>query len=177
MKKNNYVFLTAILLVIFSVGCNNSSEKKSITAEDELIISKKNNDSIVIIKNKTEIYSTDKSKLSKLINLKKYQPISVKYKYIFYDNSKGRTPGPSDDFLEAELIFDDKMMEEIFSILRNTEIATINVSRSKFEFSWLDKETKKELAKQQEIGGESDFLFDSNGQIWILKNKILLIKN
>lgn len=175
MKKNNYVFLTAILLVIFSVGCNkNSSEKKGITENDELIISKKDNDSIVKKKNIIETYSTNIKQLSKLINLKKYRPISVKYHYTFIDNSRGRSPGPSDNFLEAELVFDDKTMEEIFFILKNTEIVTINISRKKFEFSWLDNETKKELAKQQEIGGESDFLFDSNSEIWILKNKILL---
>lgn len=122
--------------------------------------------------------STDKNKLKKLINLSDFNPQEVKFKYTFMDNSKGRIAGPSNSFLEAVLYFDDKTMEKIWKIDKNTDFPIPDYRKRDFKFDWLDKEIILELERSDSLKNpHPDFIFGTeNGKCWYLKNKILFIK-
>lgn len=125
----------------------------------------------------TEV-STDINSLQKLINLSKFRPEKVKFKYIFINNSEGRIPGPSDSFLEAVICFDEQTMKKIWDLDKNADFAHPDYQKQDFEFDWLDEKIINELKQSDSLkAAHPDFIFDTyNGKCWYLKNKILFIK-
>lgn len=81
----------------------------------------------------TEV-STDINSLQKLINLSKFRPEKVKFKYVFIDNSGERISGPSDSFLEAVIYFDEQTMKRIWDLDKNTDFVFPNYTKKDFEF-------------------------------------------
>lgn len=122
--------------------------------------------------------STDINSLQKLINLSKFRPEKVKFKYVFIDNSEGRIPGPSDSFLEAVICFDEQTMKKIWDLDKNTDFVFPNYTKKDFEFDWLNEDIIRELKKSDSLkAAHPDFIFNTqNGKCWYLKNKILFIK-
>jgi hypothetical protein len=124
--------------------------------------------------------SSDIKELGKLIDLKKFKPISVDYIYTLYDNSgtENRSiPGPSDHSLQALLVFNDSIFDHLL-LLRgvNPELQPLpDFKRSEFNFEFLDEETRVELmAADTSYHGDYDKFFGTNGHVWLLKNKVLL---
>ncbi|PTT70515.1 MULTISPECIES: hypothetical protein [unclassified Chryseobacterium] len=137
----------------------------------------KNMGTVVKSNTNTEV-STDINSLQKLINLSKFRPEKVKFKYIFIDNSEGRIPGPSDSFLEAVICFDEQTMKKIWDLDKNADFAHPDYQKQDFEFDWLDEKIINELKQSDGMkAAHPDFIFDTeNGKCWYLKNKILFIK-
>ena len=134
--------------------------------------------------NKTEIIFTDTAKLSKLINLTNFKPQKVKFKYTFYNNSgQGKrlsVPGPSDGFLEAVLYFDSATFNALRKSYYTIDYAAPSYDKEDFNFDWLEKEVKQELAASNtSYHGHPDYFFTPNhsGKLWLLRNKLLLTNN
>jgi hypothetical protein len=121
------------------------------------------------------------SELEKLIDLKKFRPEKVTFRYIFIDstgqNDPDYLPGlTKDNSLQAVLYFDsatfNKMMER--SVLM--DYALVSFSRQTFDFEFLDESVSKELRKSEEddYHGHPDLFFGSDkGKLWVLDKKIL----
>jgi hypothetical protein len=165
--NRNLIFLLTIL-ILFSCKENN---KNPVTKNESKTKTEKQDNITVEI-------STDINQLQNLIDLSKFKPEKVKFKYIFIDNSKGRVPGPSDSFLEAILYFDDKTMEKIWKIDQNADFPNPNYQKQNFKFDWLDQQILSELEKSDSLKNvHPDLIFGtSNGECWYLKNKILFKK-
>ncbi|MEC5395112.1 hypothetical protein [Bergeyella sp. RCAD1439] len=157
-----------LLLVLFLFSCGKGEKGNGVAP-------KKNNVEVVQKNgNLTAVISTDRNRLGKIIDLTKFPPSNVKYKYVFIDNSKGRIAGPSDVYLEAVFYFDNATMEKIRAIDLMDSFTEQNFEKKEFKFDWLDKLTLKELEHSGE-GAHPDFLFGTNnGKLWCLKDKVLL---
>lgn len=125
--------------------------------------------------------STDINKLGKLIDLNKYKPTLVKYKYVFIDNSgqdqRPSVPGPSDSHLEAVLYFDNETFCRL--IADNAKLSTISTGRKEaYQFDWLDYDVKTELSKMDSFSDFTPTFFNTVGHMhggcFMLNNKILL---
>ncbi|WP_162903387.1 hypothetical protein [Taibaiella koreensis] len=124
---------------------------------------------------KTEMVSTSTEELGKLIDLSRYRPQKVKFRYLFRNNAaQGRIdiPGPSDYFVEALLYFDTatfKRLSGLSHLLPDT-------NRVAFRFDWLDQEVSDELAHTTRgYRGNPDFFFKgAHGKAYYLDNKILI---
>jgi hypothetical protein len=133
--------------------------------------------------NKSTTISTDIVKLSGLIDIATYKPESVKFRYIFIDNSgkneRESVPGPSDSYLEAVLYFNNETFDQISKKYVNAAYPSLNFDRKDFNFEWLESTVKDELLKSDTLHhGHPDMLFKTggNGKLWFLNNKILLKK-
>lgn len=134
--------------------------------------------------------STDTTKLAKLVDLKLFRPISVKYKYTLVDNSgqneRLSVPGPSDSYLEAILFYDTTTFRRLIGGCNADYMKYIepnydspNLKKELFNFEWLDKNIKDELLKSDtSYQGDFDKYFGTapNGRLWLLNNKILIYK-
>lgn len=125
--------------------------------------------------------STDTSRLSKLIDITKYKPTKAKYKYVYTDNSgkdqRLSVPGPSDNYLEAILYFDNHTYSKL--IAENTKLSTISNGRKEsYQFEWLESNIKIELSKMNNFSDFPPTFFNKsslmNGGYFMLNNKILL---
>ena len=105
------------VLILFFCSCKKNNENINIKDNSNTKIEKKNN---ITTETSTEI-----NRLQKLLDFSKFKPKNVKFKYVFIDNSGGRLPAPSDSFLEAVLYFDEKTMEEIWKIDKDTDFFQI----------------------------------------------------
>lgn len=157
--KLKFIF---IVIVLFLFSCKKEN---------------KNMGTVVKSNTNTEV-STDINSLQKLINLSKFRPEKVKFKYVFIDNSGERISGPSDSFLEAVIYFDEQTMKKIWDLDKNADFAHPDYQKQDFEFDWLDEKIINELKQSDGMkAAHPDFIFDTeNGKCWYLKNKILFIK-
>ena len=128
--------------------------------------------------------SEDIFKLEKLINIKTYRPIQAKFQYTFIDNSgqdqRINVPGPSDSHLEALLYFDKSVFKELKEKYLAIKYTSPNWEKKGFNFEWLDKKIRNELLKSDtNYYGHPDYFFGlgSSGKLWLLDNKLLLIKS
>jgi hypothetical protein len=126
--------------------------------------------------------STDTSKLSNLIDIKIFKPTHVKFKYTFIDNSgqseRLTVPGPSDNYLQAILYFDTLTFKNIKAKYYNGDYASPNFDKQSFNFDWLDQDIKNELIKSDtSYYGHPDYFLDGTNKLWLLENKLLLIKS
>jgi len=128
--------------------------------------------------------SRDTTKLAKLINIKTFRPVQVKFQYSFIDNSgqdqRINVPGPSDSHLEALLFFDTATFKELKSKYLAINHSSPNWDKAGFNFGWLDKDIRNELLKSgTNYHGHSDYFFElgHSGKLWLLDNKLLLIKS
>lgn len=174
MKNLKYILKFLLTALIFS-ACNQSTDKKSENAAE--------NEESVKAKNLTETISTDINKLENLLDFSAYRPTSVKFKFIYFDNSgqneRISVPGPSDHTLEALLYFDTVTMEKFYEFDRNAEYDAPNFKKEQFNFDWLPNDIQEELLNSNpNYHGHPDFFFGTgnNGKSWYLENKILLIK-
>jgi hypothetical protein len=165
MKKAFSILITVIL---FSCG----------QQED------KNGSETIKIENMSTTISTDSSKLSKLIDISIYKPTSVKFKYIFIDNSgqneRLSVPGPSDNYLEGILYFDTTTFKNLRAKYFNVDDSSPNLDKTYFNFDWLDDDIKNELIKSDtNYHGHPDFFLGlgHSGKLWLLDNKLLLKKS
>ena len=134
--------------------------------------------------------STDTSKLGQLLDIKTYKPTSVKFKYVFTDNSgqneRLTVPRPSDSYLEAILLFDTLT----FKKLENAKAMNLpNFDKQDFNFDWLDKEVSNELLSYPDLNYHGHctcispncdvtlFNVGQRGGAWFLKNKVLIKKS
>jgi hypothetical protein len=128
--------------------------------------------------------STDTSKLAKLIDIHKYKPTQVKFKYTFIDNSGKNerlpVPGPSDSYLEAILYFDTATFKDLKTKYFNADHLSTSFDKENFNFEWLDNDIKTALLKSDtSYHGLPDYFFGSgpHGKLWLLDNKLLLTKS
>lgn len=126
--------------------------------------------------------STSVEKLGEIIDLSKYKPTKVKFKYVYCDNSgtENRSiPGPSDHYLNALMYFDEATFKNLQMFKQvDTHIWPIpDFKKEDFDFDWLDEEIKTELMKSDTAyHGDHDRYFNSNGKLWMMENKLLLLK-
>lgn len=126
--------------------------------------------------NKVEFISEDVSKLQNILDVSQFKPESVKFLYIYYDNSEGTISGPSDSFLEAELFYDKSKIDSLKNNTTNLKIdASTNIDS--FINQWFNSKTANEVGSTQEdLKIYEDFLYNTNGTILLLGNKILYKK-
>ncbi len=159
-----------LTLILFLYSCEQPSNK-----EDKDTITKKNISTTL---------STDTSILSKLIDITNHKPTKAKFKYVFIDNSgqddRITVPGPSDSRLEAILYLDSTTIEAI-RCKYNIASYTANYEKMRFNFEWLDKSIKDELSKNDTTYKhdlpDNFFGTGQSGRLWLLNNKVLLIKS
>ncbi|MFZ4931362.1 hypothetical protein [Chryseobacterium sp. Mn2064] len=158
-------------LIVALVSCKKNSENKTITENN-------GNTQTQIEGNITTQNSTDIHILGNIIDLSKFRPEKVQFQYRFIDNSGGRTPGPSDSYLEAVLYFDEKTMDKIWEIDQTIDFNRSDYSKEDFNFTWLKEPISSELKASDTLkSGHPDLVFGTaNGKCWYLKNKILFIK-
>ena len=144
----------------------------------------KNDTSTVTSGNSSTTISTDSAALSKIIDLTAFRPARIKFKYTFIDNSgQGQrlsVPGPSDSQLEALLVFDSASFEKLAQKYSGVDYAPPAFSKMNFNFDWLDAATRTELLQSDSnYHGHPDLVFTAGPQtrLWLLKNKVLLIKS
>jgi len=156
------VFIVTLLLF----SCKEDGEKKR---------------SQISSKDGTTIIHTDTASLSKFIDITTYKPTQVKFKLIFADTREKDDSSiahePSENSLQALLYFDsitfNKLRENYFYI----DYTSPNYTKSDFNFTWLEKDIREELLKSDtNYYGHPDFFLGKNGKLWLLHNKILLVK-
>jgi hypothetical protein len=136
----------------------------------------------ITVNNKSTTISTDTSELGKLINLKRFKPTHVKFKFVHYDNSAKNQrlsiSGPSDSYLEAVLYFDPITFHKIQQ--DNLLLSTVSSNRkTEYQFVWLDNDIKRELVKTDGLITDwpPHFFVASplnHGGFFTLHNKLLL---
>lgn len=158
-----------LIFSLFLFSCKKEEKNSNIPPK------KINTEEIQKNENITSVISTDLNKLGKIIDLTKFKPLNVKYKYVFIDNSNGRIAGPSDTDLEAVLYFDNKTMKKIKDIDLAADFPEQNFEKKEFKFDWLDEKIVTELENSEKKSAHLDFLFGTNnGKLWYLKDKILM---
>jgi hypothetical protein len=168
---------TGLVFLLALASCSQTNPKETPNA---VSVNQNVTDSIVKKGNITITYSTDIKKLGKLLDLKQYPPVKVKFKYTFIDNSgkskRISVPGPSDNYLEALMYFDSATFEKFIDFDRNADYPSPNYVLNDFKFEWLDFETEKELENSNKnYHGHPDFFFGTkNGKCWYLHNEILI---
>jgi NDP-sugar pyrophosphorylase family protein len=127
--------------------------------------------------NKTEITSENTAELQNVLDISKFKPQKVKFQYTSYDNSSGFIEGPSDYFLQAELFYDKNKIDSLKSSVDKIEADSQAISTYTFFNQWFDHKTAKDVENiQDELKIYEDFLYDTNGKIILLENKILYKK-
>jgi len=139
--------------------------------------------------NDTTTISTDTAILGQLLDLKLVKPTKVKFKYIFIDNSgqnqRVTVPGPSDSYLEAVIFYDAVTFRKLTETCNPDYMQYLepgydspNYNREQFNFDWLDKNVKDELLQSDtNYHGDFDKYYGSRGKLWLLDNKVLIIKS
>jgi hypothetical protein len=127
--------------------------------------------------------STDSAKLAKLIDLTRWRPTQVRFKYTLIDNSgkhdRMSIPGPSDSHLEAVLYFDSITFNKLRKMYFLVDYKDPDYDKQQFNFTWLDPAIKTELlAGDASYHGHPDVFFGlgPTGKIWFLTNKCLVVK-
>ena len=172
MKKLKYFprkNILNLLLIFLLFSCGQSELK---------------NNNNPINNNKSTPISCDKKKLGKLINLKKFDPIKVKFKHINLHNlakkSRFSVFIPSGSYLEAILYFDSETYNKLLnSALLISQISTNH--KSDYQFDWLDRKTKIEIEKIDSTQNDiPPYIFEKgvlrNGGYFNLPNNKLLLK-
>lgn len=100
--------------------------------------------------NKSTLISCDKKKLAELINLKVFNPIKVKFKYINLNNPAKKSRFsvfiPSGCYLETILYFDSETYNKLLN--KTSLISQISTNHKSFyQFNWLDRKTNSEMEK------------------------------
>lgn len=150
----NYLILSSLLLFFLSISCDSS--KKS---------------------NKTEIISEDVSDLQNILNISKFKPQKAKFQYTYYDNSTGLVAGPSDSFLQAEFFYDKNKIDSLKSKVDKPEADSQAININTFLHQWFDHKTVNNIKNiHEDLKIYDDFLYDTNGKIILLEDKILYIK-
>jgi hypothetical protein len=126
--------------------------------------------------------STDTAVLSKLINIQLLKPDSVRFKYIFFNNSgqdqRLSIPGPSDSYLQAILYFDAATFEKAKGKYTTAGYSQQQSIIQDFNFDWLENDVKEELLQSDSnYHGHPDWFFGGNNKIWLLHNKLLLSRS
>ena len=128
--------------------------------------------------NKSTTISTDTSQLSKIVNIQRFRPTGVKFKYVLIDNSgKGErvtVPGPSDSYLEAVLYFDSTTFNELRTSYFSVDYPSPGYRKEQFNFDWLDTALKNELMQSDTAYHGHPDIFIGKGKLWFLHNKVLL---
>jgi hypothetical protein len=93
--------------------------------------------------------STNIQELGKLIDIEKYKPIKIAFRYHVQgekNNDRVTVPGPTDYALEAVLYFDTATYHHL--IYDNMKVSTVNqdyFNKKDYEFGWLDKDIADEI--------------------------------
>jgi hypothetical protein len=139
--------------------------------------------------NKSTTISTNTAKLGKIIDLRKYKPAKVKFKYVFIDNSgeneRITVPGPSDGYLEAVLYFDKTTLIKLQADYALLSVNFIQAKKEKYNFNWLDQDIQKELQNAELELNNPDSLISEyhaelfhprglRGQFVMVNDKVLL---
>lgn len=163
MTRKIYILTTTILLL----SCGQQTDKTNNETTKE--------------GNVSTTISTDTSKLASLIDIKVFKPTHVKFKYTFTDNSgqneRISVPGPSDNYLQAILYFDATTFKNLKTKYYTINYVSPNFAKQSFNFEWLDNDIKNELIKSDtNYHGHPDYFLGGTNKLWLLDNKLLLIK-
>lgn len=164
--KNIFSFITVGILSIALVSCMQNSDENS---EGKYMV---------------RILDSSKiSELEKLIDLKKFRPEKVTFRYIFIDstgqNDPDYLPGLSkDNSLQAVLYFDSVTFRKLQEQSMLMDYKTSHYKQETFRFEFLDEKVQEELRNSSDdYHGHPDLFFGTNeGKLWILDRKILLSK-
>ena len=176
------VFLAATMLLI---ACRSNNSNPVATGADSSSVKTNTFDTSFQSGNTSILFSSDSSKLGRLLSFKYYKPVSVKFKYSFIDNSGSNNridvPGPSDNKLEAIMYFDSASFNSLMAEYKRADWPDPMYRKEEFNFNWLDAATKKELLQSDTIPhGYIDLFWtdpnDSRCHTWILNRKILLYR-
>ncbi|WP_262147201.1 hypothetical protein [Chryseobacterium foetidum] len=127
--------------------------------------------------NKIKIVSENPSDLQNILDVSKFKPQNVKFQHIYIDNSKGILAGPSDSFIQAEMLYDKEKIDSLKNTMSNSESDSQITNIDVFLNNWFDSKTSDKLVKdQKELRVYNDFLFNTSGNIVILEDKILYRK-
>lgn len=169
MKTNTPVIVSLISLFsicCLGIACSNNEATNRKEAET----------------NKITLPDTSVENLSRIIDLSRYNPDSVKYIYTFHDNSgnnnRASVPGPSDSYLEAVLYFKKTDFEKLQKQYSSSQASSLTYKKESFIFDWLNKPIKDEIANADStVTGYTDTLFGNmiDGKILLINNKALLI--
>lgn len=166
MSKNTFILL---FLTLFYFSCGQKNRTEEIDTET------------TVVGNITTTISEDKEKLGKLINLKTYEPTSVKFKYQHIDNSGAKdrsVPGPSDYYLQAVMQYDSATYNTMRNNYLNLSVELPNIKKEDFLFDWLDESTKNELTTASGFGALARYYtYAEKGKVWVMKNKILFYES
>ena len=108
------------------------------------------------------------------LNFNTYKPIAVEYEL---EQLGDGNIGPSDYKLEAVLYYDEATFIKLRDEYANTVHTTQDKSSKYFNFIWLPKAVKNELAKSPKAyTGHPGVILSSNPNctLWFLKNKVLV---
>lgn len=128
--------------------------------------------------------STKIGELEKLIDLEKFRPEKVTFRYIFIDstgqNDPDYLPGlTKDNSLQAVLYFDSLTFNKMMNQVSLMDYKSPNYKKQTFDFEFLNEQVSDELRKSDDrtYHGHPDLFFGSNGgKLWVLDKKILFSK-
>jgi hypothetical protein len=127
--------------------------------------------------------ASDGDQLGKLINLEKFRPEKVTFRYIFIDSSGQNNPDylpglTEDNSLQAVLYFDSATFERMREQASLMDYKSVHFKKETFNFEFLDKKVRQELMHSAEkYQGHPDLFFESkDGKLWLLDRKILFSK-
>ncbi|WP_312078485.1 hypothetical protein [Chryseobacterium sp.] len=127
--------------------------------------------------NKIKTVSENLSDLQNILNISKFKPQKVKFQHIYFDNSNGFLAGPSDSFIQAEMLYDKKKIDSLKNTLNKLESDSQIMNIDAFLNNWFNHQTSDKLVKvQKELIVYDDFLYNTNGNIVLLEDKILYRK-
>jgi hypothetical protein len=123
------------------------------------------------------------SELEKLIDLKKFRPEKVTFRYIFIDstgqNDPDYLPGLSEDnSLQAVLYFDSVTFRKLQEQAMLMDYKMTHYKQETFSFEFLDEKVQEELRNSRDdYHGHPDLFFGTDdGRLWFLDKKILISK-
>lgn len=127
--------------------------------------------------NVSVITSTDTGRLGRLLNLRRFHPQRVQYRYELIDNSGGLVPGPSDYRLEAVLWFDTLTFRQLRrQVYAPAHYPAPALRKEQFSFPWLPPTVRAELlTSRPDYAGDPDLVFTRSGAVWFLNGKLLLV--
>ncbi|QJD97325.1 hypothetical protein HH214_16345 [Mucilaginibacter robiniae] len=120
------------------------------------------------------MHGTNPQNIAGFLNLKTYKPTAVEYHLTRLGD--GRL-GPSDYTLEAVLYYDAATFAKLKKKYYSINYTAPDKSSKDFDFKWLPKAVKDELAKSlKEYTGHPGAVLSRNPNcmLWFLSNKVLV---
>jgi len=120
------------------------------------------------------MHGTNPQDIDDFLNFKTYKPTAVEYELTRLGDG---SLGPSDYTLEAVLYYDANTFIKLRDEYNNTDHTALDESSKNYNFKWLPKAVKDELANStKEYIGQPGMMLTKNPNctLWFLNNKVLV---